>query len=365
MDLKDKMNKKTITGITAALIMLLSGCSGNVPDTVQTSQTSAETTGITENTAEQATGTTVDERPVDKSDAIDIKFRFADEQEGEQCLLAQKGYLEGLTRNDLDYRVGRKGADLDEFRQLLKENVLSFTDEEKKLLTMYVEKMEDRMNEMGFPYKVPEEIIFVKTTMAEEGDAAAYTHGTEIYLGQDPMDYCTGVGTYDQDFAELVAHEFFHCMTRGNENFRCDMYSVIGTTIDSSIEIDPAMRANILSNPDVERYDNYAVFDIDGTPTECMIVTYVEDYEEGYESFFDHIRPALLPVRTQDRFYFADDVPDFFNVVGRNTGYVIAAEECMADNFAYAMVYGSRDRDGNEYPSQDIIDSILEKCSGK
>jgi hypothetical protein len=73
----------------------------------------------------------------------------------------------------------------------------------------------------------------------------------------------------------------------------------------------------------------------------------------------------LLPVRTQDRFYFADDVPDFFNVVGRNTGYVIAAEECMADNFAYAMVYGSRDRDGNEYPSQDIIDSILEKCSGK
>ena len=95
-----------------------------------------------------------------------------------------------------------------------------------------------------------------------------------------------------------------------------------------------------------------------------MIVTYVEDYTEDAGSFFTHIHPALLPIETQDRFIMSDEVPDFYKVVGENTGYVIAAEECMADNFCYAVVYGKKGFEGNGYATPEIIDGILDKCAG-
>ncbi len=289
---------------------------------------------------------------------LHIAYRYADQNEAETLLLGQTEYLENLTQNDLDYRVGKKGATLDEFRELISANVRSYSDDEKAAIDKCMKNLETRLTEMGFKYELPKEIIFIKTTMDEEGGAGGYTHGTQICLGDYVTQLLIGDNKANQEEGyNILVHEFFHCMTRENYDFRRDMYSVIQTEIDSSITIKPEMRANILSNPDVERYDNYAVFEIEGKPVRCMIVTYIEDYQEGYGTFFDHVQPALLPVDTQDKFYMAADVPDFRNVVGRNTDYVIAAEECMADNFAFAVVY----KDKDDYASPEIIEDINEK----
>ena len=43
-----------------------------------------------------------------------------------------------------------------------------------------------------------------------------------------------------------------------------------------------------------------------------------------------------------------------------HTGYVTDPEECMADNFAYAMLYGMRGNDGNGYPNPEIIQGIID-----
>lgn len=43
-----------------------------------------------------------------------------------------------------------------------------------------------------------------------------------------------------------------------------------------------------------------------------------------------------------------------------HTGYVTGPEECMADNFAYAMLYGMKGNDGNGYPNQEIIQGIID-----
>ena len=42
-----------------------------------------------------------------------------------------------------------------------------------------------------------------------------------------------------------------------------------------------------------------------------------------------------------------------------HTGYVTDPEECIADNFAYAMLYGMKDNDGNGYPNPEIIQGII------
>ena len=50
----------------------------------------------------------------------------------------------------------------------------------------------------------------------------------------------------------------------------------------------------------------------------------------------------------------------FYEIFGENTGYVVDPEECMADNFAYAIVYGIEGRDNQGYPSPEIIQAVID-----
>ena len=47
-------------------------------------------------------------------------------------------------------------------------------------------------------------------------------------------------------------------------------------------------------------------------------------------------------------------------LICRNTDYVIAPEECMADNFSYTVVYGL---DGMDYQTPELIANIFKTLS--
>ena len=55
-----------------------------------------------------------------------------------------------------------------------------------------------------------------------------------------------------------------------------------------------------------------------------------------------------------------DDVPDFWDVVGRNTEYTEDPEEIMADNFACAILYLDEGYDSFDNPEilQGVIDYL-------
>ncbi|MBQ7564672.1 MAG: hypothetical protein IJT16_11870 [Lachnospiraceae bacterium] len=65
--------------------------------------------------------------------------------------------------------------------------------------------------------------------------------------------------------------------------------------------------------------------------------------------------PGLVPIDSPDRIVPIDEVPDFFDVVGYNTGYAIAAEEVLADNFSFAVTYGMYP----DYPNKAIPAGML------
>jgi hypothetical protein len=46
-------------------------------------------------------------------------------------------------------------------------------------------------------------------------------------------------------------------------------------------------------------------------------------------------------------------------VFGTNTGYVVVPEECMADYFSYALVFGMEGPEGSSYPYPEIIEGII------
>ena len=234
---------------------------------------------------------------------------------------------------------------------------MDFTDDDKNIVMQIVCFIERRLDEFGCHLPLPDEIIFIKTTMDDEGSASGYTSRNMIVLNELYIEKSSSF------LLELIAHELFHCITRHSPEFRQKMYSLIGFTVmDHDIEFSERIRHRIMANPDVEHIDNYAEFTIDGVKRKCTLVTYyTSSWKEARISkgpitrFFDNIRVVLLPLDELDHPYKINDATDFWEKMGRNTTYINAPEECLAVNFSYAIVYGLDE----DYKSPQLIRSIL------
>ncbi|MCR5104704.1 MAG: PARG family protein [Eubacterium sp.] len=115
------------------------------------------------------------------------------------------------------------------------------------------------------------------------------------------------------------------------------------------------MRDKYFHNPDVEHHDAYASFMIDGIETDCYLLWICpDDYSKDNEATGFNTETVLVPIDGTDTYYTIDKATNFYEVFGTNTEYVIDPEECMADNFADAMQYGVKGRNGQGYPNTEI-----------
>ena len=140
------------------------------------------------------------------------------------------------------------------------------------------------------------------------------------------------------------------------------MYSIINFTVtDSDFEIPASVFEYHITNPDVEHHDSYATFIIDGEEVPCFtdFITTMH-FEESQSTFFSCSETALIPIDGRDTYYTPAQTSNFYEIFGENTGYVVDPEECMADNFAYAIVYGIEGRDNQGYPSPEIIQAVID-----
>lgn len=301
-----------------------------------------------------------------------IRYHCASKTEGQQLIDSRKEYYSGLSQIDLDWRMRKSNATLEEFKNYAREQVLDFTQEEKDFMKRVVDTFEERLQKIGCRLPFPaKDIVIVKTTMDEESGAGGYTNGTVIYLGSGELEYFMR-NTTDEDvkkllvlrMANLLIHEMFHCLTRNNADFRRSMYSLIGfTVLDHDINFPTEVKNWILINPDVEHLDNYVEVTIDGEKRPCeLIVKYTKTWAEAAEqnehaSFFNHNECVLVPLDDLYKAYPVSDMKEFWDKVGRNTSYVFAPEECLADNFAYAVLsYGE---EGYQFRSPELIENII------
>lgn len=288
-----------------------------------------------------------------------ISYRYATAEEGRQIFLSNTAFFQSLTQNDIDWKTRSTGKTIEEFKTFSSSQIQDFTDDEKKALDAMITIVETRLDVLGIGLPPMEEITFIKSTMEDEGGAAGYTLGNTIYLScfflEFLADLWQGKQVYTPDYGEyisliapgLIAHEIFHCLTRNNASFRQRLYSLIGFTVmDHNVEFGPSVRNMILMNPDVERYDNWAEFTINGEKRRCILVAVYEcSYAEAAAtnpgaSFFDYSKSVLVPLDNPDTMIPIDEASDFYQVVGQNTDYLIAAEECIADNFGNLIGFG-------------------------
>lgn len=289
-----------------------------------------------------------------------IPHRYASVQEGKELLLSNTEYYSGFTQSEIEFRMKKSDATMEELLRVSADEIRDYSLIEKHFIDREIAKMALKLAWNG--YKLPEinRIVFVKSDMSLEMGNSGYTHGTQIYLNSGFIkvySFMSIIPGFSRFFDELLWHEYFHCLSRCNPEFRARMYSLIHFTVaDSDFELPPCIRERYLSNPDVEHHDSYATFLIDGQSIDCFTVWITQARSE--EDFDDSV--ALVPIDGSDTYYTKEQASNFDDVFGTNTGYVIDPEECMADNFAYAMFYGIKDKDGKAYPNPEIIQGVID-----
>ena len=306
-----------------------------------------------------------------QTDAVQIQervlpYRLADAKEGAELMLSNAEYYAGFSQNDLDYKMQKKNATMEEYRAFARQQVLDFTEDEAALIEDFFLNMELSLAQNSYVLPPLDEIVFIKTTMAEECYAGGYTHGTQIYISANILEEAAAGNENRMEYlTTFFWHELFHCLPRCNPDFRADMYRIIHFTVqDEDFPLPPSVFAYHISNPDVEHHNSWASFLIDGKEVKCFtdFVT-TKHFEEPGDLFFDYCTTALVPIDGTDSFYTPEQASNFDAVFGTNTGYVVDPEECMADNFSFAMAYGMAGPEGEGYPNPEIIEAILASLS--
>ena len=290
-----------------------------------------------------------------------IPYRFATAEEGRELMLSNEEYFEKINANKIAYIMKNNTSTLEDYKAFCAEQVLDWTDAEKEMISCCMAKVEQSFIQNGWTMPPLDTIVFIRTTMREEDGAAGYTHGTQIYL-IDQLEELAAMPPeiVDTQITAILAHELFHCLTRCNQDFRKDMYSIIHFSVEEDdYKLPESVWEYYIANPDVEHHNAHATFLIDGKETECYAAFVTTKHPEKEDDcFMDFGTTALVPVDGTDIWYTPDQASNFDEVFGTNTDYVIDPEECLADNFCYAVVYGDKGKDGNGYPNPEIIEAI-------
>ena len=288
-----------------------------------------------------------------------INIRFASKAEAQELISGNTQYYNRLKQMDIDWRARKENATLDELIAFAQSQVQDFTPRNINILKDSIARIKHLLDKRGCQLPIPEEIIFVKTDMMDEGGATGYTTRNQIFLNSYMLDRPS------RGLDILIAHELFHCITRHSPEFRKKMYALIGFTVmDHDITFPDAIRQRIAINPDVEHMDNYAEFTINGQKRRCeLILLYDKSWKEASAEkgddivFFLFVKPTLVPLDDMTKVYDIAEASDFWTTVGQNTDYVIAPEECMADNFSYAVIQGMNP--AKPYKSPELIRNII------
>lgn len=285
------------------------------------------------------------------------KIRFASVEKARELLSQEDSFTRSWSPFDIDSRLEKQHSSRAEMFDHIRDQVREWTPENQKHMLELVRSIDHDLQTQGFQIRFPEEIYFVKTTAKEEGQALAYTRGSNIVFKEDLK------SAEGWDFKRLIAHELFHVLTRNNPEFRKKMYEIIGFRMMPDLDYPPSLRQLRITNPDAPQTDSYISLQVADQPVDCMMILYADREYPGTGSLFDYLRIGFLRLTDQAKkeVYFEDGKPviypmnkvgHFFEQVGKNTDYTIHPEEIMADNFSFAVL-GKVDM-----PDQWILEAI-------
>jgi hypothetical protein len=244
-------------------------------------------------------------------------------------------------------------------------NAVAWTDAEQKKLTTALAGLQGNLD--ALPLTLPKEVLLIKTTGAEEGDAA-YTRTHAIMLpASDVKKGAAGL-------RKILAHELFHVLSRANPALRGKLYGVIGYVPCEELPFPAELLARKITNPDAPLNNHCIKLTLDGKEVWAVPILFarVAKYDPSLGGeFFQYLDfkmvvveregKAVKPVVANGKARLADlkQFSGFFEQVGRNTQYVIHPEETLADNFALLVT------DDHSAPNPEIVQKLKAVLVGK
>ena len=286
---------------------------------------------------------------------------YATREQATKLLSVEDAYIQGLGQFDIESKAQNKKASLKDLKKLTIESILEWDEDERTKIQTQLVAIDSTLNSMYYHLNMPSEIVFIKSTMQDEGRAAGYTRGHSIVLKE-------GVSYYsDMQLRELLLHELFHVLSRHDARLRKDLYQLIGFTICNEIKLPIDLKNKKISNPDAPFKDSYITLAKGDTTIECMMYLYSKrPYQGG--SFFTYLSIGLVVLQGdvqkeialrngQPIIYTTEEVENFAEQIGQNTAYIIDPEEVMADNFMHAVLQAK------DKPSMDLIRKIQHRLA--
>jgi hypothetical protein len=296
--------------------------------------------------------------------AGDIVPVFATAAQGRGVLTSRDDFVQRMSPFDRSARLKTDKTVTEEaYLKFVATQVLDWTDSDKALLQPLLSELLPRLNALDLPW--PDRIYFVETTGREEGNAA-YTRANAIVL---PQAVLAGGRTNADGLEAVVAHEFFHVLSRFNPALKDKLYATIGFQPCGEVAFPSRLVARKITNPDAPKNDHCIRVGIDSE--DAWVVPILFSRAETYDvsrggEFFNYLQLRFLrvdgagpqaprPATYNDATFQLvdlDHLSGFFEQVGRNTDYIIHPEEILADNFSLLM------RGKTGVPSPDVLNNM-------
>ncbi|HEY9182598.1 MAG TPA: hypothetical protein VIQ99_05330 [Gammaproteobacteria bacterium] len=206
--------------------------------------------------------------------------------------------------------------------------------------------------ELGMP------ILIVKTSGEEEG-GAGYTRANAVMLPQ--------AANEPRELQRTLAHEIFHIASRNHTDMKRALYGAIGFEECGEVALPAALAVRKMTNPDAPINEHCIEITVDGAEVSAMPILLAR--QERFDPaagvpFFGYLTLSMLvvdrggtPAKPVLRagaplLVPMNRVAGFFEQIGRNTSYIIHAEEILASNFE-RLVLGEQDA-----PSPEVLARI-------
>jgi len=233
----------------------------------------------------------------------------------------------------------------------LKEDVVSFSEEEKALMTQVMDSAL-WLVDYAFPNLEFPSIDLVKTTANHYGPSVYYTRENAIVIPYNELrnDNVEGL-------ISVMLHEISHIVSRYHPSFKDDMYGLIGfKPMDKQLIYPQEILDIILKNPDGlnDRYYLELTSNDKTIKAVPIIVSNKSSVSEKKTGFMSYIKFDLYVIEESEKGYsilcndlgYSTISPEFmgsfFEQIKDNTQYIIHPDEIIADNFLY-LVKASRD----------------------
>lgn len=236
------------------------------------------------------------------------------------------------------------------YKEFLQTDVADFDEKEARFTVEVMEKSFKTASQIASDL-FPDTLYLLKTKGRHYGNSVYYTRGKGIVIPANEL-----AARKRDNFTTTMYHELFHVYSRLHPEKRRALYHLIGfeTIGFDHLILPPELLKRVLFNPDgVDFAQKITLATPEGETIHAIPVIYANQpgYVRGQEEFFSYLEFNLYKIEragdqvwsvvTAENGYSStlqvDKLPDFFQQIKDNTGYIIHPDEVLADNFSFIM----------------------------